>query len=176
MTKRNLSLLLAGLILIFVVILIAKKDQSPSGKNQSLTPAPAVVTPDTLTIDGKKVLGLPPVTDEKKPIEQLKIANKPSVEWKPNLEKTLRAQGGDNVKDIVIKKVDSFVWNHDGIALYVESVVVTVKNQKNEETSFKALVDAQNGKILKNWDQPIFDPIHPKDNFKVRIDPRYHNE
>jgi hypothetical protein len=134
------------------------------------------VDPQTLTIDGKMVTGLPLAQDAVTQLKDLKIANKVSSEWKPNLEKSLKAQGGDNVKEINIRKVDSFVWNHDGVALFVESVVVTLKNQKNEESSFKALVDAQNGKILKNWDQPIYDPLHPKDNFKVKIDPRYHNE
>lgn len=176
MTKRNLSLILGLVIILGVIIFLSKSSKSPLVKQ---APEPVIETPvidsNTLTIDGKKVLGLPPGL-EKKEIEKLKIANKVSTEWEPNLEKSIRAQGGDSVKDIAIKKVDSFVWNQDGVALFVESVVVTIKNQKNEETSFKALVDAQNGKILKNWDQPIFDPVHPKDRYKVRIDPRYHNE
>ncbi len=176
MTKRHLSLIFAGLILIAVIIFITQRKQSPSSTTQEVDTSRPEIDPQALTIDGKKVLGLPPGKDEHKQITQLKIANKVSPDWQPNLEKSIRAQGGDNVKDITIRKVDSFVWNQDGIALFVESVVITVKNQKNEETSFKALVDAQNGKILKNWDQPIFDPLHPKDNFKVRIDPRYHNE
>ena len=176
MTKRNLLLIFSLVIIIGVIIFFTRKSNSPLENASQVTKTDLpVIDPQTLTIDGKKVLGLPP-GNEKSQIQKLKIANKISPEWEPNLEKSLRAQGGDSVKEIAIKKVDSFVWNHDGVALFVESVVVTVKNHKNEETSFKALVDAQNGKILKNWDQPIFDPLHPKDNFKVRIDPRYHNE
>jgi hypothetical protein len=176
MTKRNLILIFSGVIVLGAIIFFSRKGNLPiKNASQSSSPEVPIIDPQKLTIDGKKVLGLPP-GNEKSQIQQLKIANKISPDWQPNLEKSLRAQGGDNVKEIVIKKVDSFVWNQDGIALFVESVIVTVKNQKNEETSFKALVDAQNGKILKNWDQPIFDPLHPKDNFKVRIDPRYHNE
>ncbi len=176
MTKRNFSLILGLVIILGVVIFLSKSSKSLLiNKASDLPEVTPVIDTETLTIDGKKVLGLPPGI-EKKEIQKLKIANKASSEWEPNLEKSIRAQGGDSVKDIAIKKVDSFVWNHDGIALFVESVVVTVKNQKNEETSFKALVDAQNGKVLKNWDQPIFDPVHPKDRYKVRIDPRYHNE
>lgn len=176
MTKRNLLLIFSAVIVIGVIIFFARKDNLPVEKvSQQPAESAPVIDPQTLTIDGKQVLGLPP-GQEKTQIKQLKIANKISPDWRPNLEKSLRAQGGDSVKEIAIQKVDSFVWNQDGVALFVESVIVTVKNQKNEETSFKALVDAQNGKILKNWDQPIFDPLHPKDNFKVKIDPRYHNE
>lgn len=174
MTKRNLLLLFSAVIIIGVVLFFARKKTAALNTQDTSTQSP-VIDSQTLTIDGKKVLGLPPGNPENQ-LQKLKIANRISREWEPNLEKSLRAQGGDRVKDIKIKKVDSFVWNQDGVALFVESVIVTVKNQKNEETSFKALVDAQNGKILKNWDQPIFDPLHPKDNFKVKIDPRYHNE
>ncbi len=176
MTKKNLLLIVSVVMIIGAIIFFTRKSNLPLDNASQSAPADVpFIDPQTLTINGKKVLGLPP-GNEKTQIQQLKIANKISPEWEPNLEKSLRAQGGDSVKEIAIKKVDSFVWNHDGVALFVESVVVTVKNHKNEETSFKALVDAQNGKILKNWDQPIFDPLHPKDNFKVRIDPRYHNE
>lgn len=176
MTKKNLLLIVSVVMIIGAIIFFTRKSNLLLDDASQSAPADVpVIDPQTLTINGKKVLGLPP-GNEKTQIQQLKIANKISPEWEPNLEKSLRAQGGDSVKDIAIKKVDSFVWNQDGVALFVESVIVTVKNQKNEETSFKALVDAQNGKILKNWDQPIFDPLHPKDNFKVRIDPRYHNE
>jgi len=130
---------------------------------------------DNLEIAGKKVIGLNPGT-EKEDIRKIKVANHVSKDWEPNLKKTLLAQGGDAVKDLKIQKMDSFVWAQDGIALFVESVIVTIKNNKNAETTFRVLVDAQNGKILRNWDQPVIDPANPKDNFKIRIDPRYHNE
>lgn len=174
MTKRNLLLIFSAVIIIGAVLFFMRKKSVPEITQDGPASSP-VIDPQTLTIDGKKVIGLPPGNPSNQ-IQKLKIANRISPDWEPNLEKSLRAQGGDSVKDITIKKVDSFVWNQDGIALFVESVIVTVKNQKNEQTSFKALVDAQNGKILKNWDQPVFDPLHPKDNFKVKVDPRYHNE
>lgn len=174
MTKRNLLLIFSAVIIIGAVLFFMRKKSVPTITQDGPASSP-VIDPQTLTIDGKKVMGLPPGNPSSQ-IQKLKIANRISPDWEPNLEKSLRAQGGDSVKDITIKKVDSFVWNQDGIALFVESVIVTVKNQKNEQTSFKALVDAQNGKILKNWDQPVFDPLHPKDNFKVKVDPRYHNE
>lgn len=174
MTKKKSQLLILAIIAIGLIIFLTRRNLSQVTSNDTSIEA-TVIDQETITIDGKKVLRLPS-ENKKNHIQKLKIANKVSPEWEPNLEKSIRNQGGDSVKDIKIRKVDSFVWNEDGIALFVESVVVTVKNQKDEETSFKALVDAQNGKILKNWDQPIFDPLHPKENFKIKIDPRYHNE
>jgi Zn-dependent metalloprotease len=134
-----------------------------------------VVNPEKVEINGKKVVGLSP-GKEKEEIQKLKVSNLPSPQWQPALEKTLRAQGGDSLKEVSFNKVDSFVWAHDGIALFVESVIVTIKNDKNAVTTFRVLVDAQSGKILQNWDHPIFDPLNPKDRFRIKIDPRYHSE
>jgi hypothetical protein len=109
-------------------------------------------------------------------INKMKIANTPSPGWQKGLEKVLRAQGGNNLKEVAFKKIDSFVWKEDGVSLFVESVLVTLKNDKNASTTFKVLVDAQTGKILKNWDQPVFDPANPRNNFRIKPDPRYHGQ
>lgn len=130
---------------------------------------------EVLKIKGKRVVGLNP-GHEKEQMEKLKVANSPSAEWEPALKETLRHQAGNNLKDISLNKVDSFVWAQDGVALFVESVIVTLKNKKNETTTFRVLVDAQNGKILKNWDQPVIDPLNPRDDFRIKIDPRYHEQ
>jgi hypothetical protein len=102
-----------------------------------------------------------------------KPANVVSSEWPEQLEKGLRTQGGDALKELKIEKVQSLIWNHQGINLHVESVRITLTNDRNEKTSFRALVDSQNGKILQTWDQPVIDPINPRNNFAIRIDPRY---
>lgn len=177
MTKRHLYfvlffLSLAGLVYFFknrapqIPVPVTKKDQTPMKAPE--------VNAESLQIEGKRVVGLKP-GHEKEEITKLKVANTPSPEWKPVLEETLRAQGGDAVKDIKVDKVDSFVWANDGVALFVESVIVTLRNDKNVPTTFRVLVDAQNGKILKNWDQPVFDPANPRENFRIKIDPRYHS-
>jgi len=99
--------------------------------------------------------------------------NKPSKEWKTNLEKTLKTQGGSEVKDIRIQKLSSFVWKQDNLLLNVESVLIRLDNLKGEETSFKAIVDAQTGKILQTWDQPVFDHVNPRENFGIKLDARH---
>jgi hypothetical protein len=179
MIKRSALLIL---LIIFLIGLFFFLRQDPvllpqSNKNLSKTPPAPIkrLDPKEIKIDGKKVVG-PKINEEKDQTESFKAHNYVSDKWEENLEKVLRTQAGDSLRSLEIKKVDSFIWNQDNLALHVESVIITVKNKKNHETSFRALVDAQTGKILKTWDQPVFDPVNPKDNFKIKIDPRYHSE
>ena len=130
---------------------------------------------ENLKIDGRKVIGLPP-GHEKEMISKIKVSNRPTDKWEKSVEEALRTQGGESIKEVIMKSVDSFVWTENGMALFVESVIVKIKNSKKEETTFRLMVDSQTGKILKNWDQPIYDPVNPRDNFKIKIDPRYHSE
>lgn len=134
-----------------------------------------VIDEVNLKFDGKKVIGLPP-GQEKVAIRNLRVSNTPGDNWKPALERALLAQGGSEIKDIKIEKLDSFIWQESGVALYVETVKITLKNNKNSNVSFNAMVDSETGKILKNWNQPVIDNFDKKDNFKVRIDPRYLND
>jgi hypothetical protein len=128
-----------------------------------------------IEIKGKRVVGLSP-GKEKEEFAKLEVTNVPSPEWKIELKSALMNQGGGLLKEITLKEVDSFVWVQEGVALFVESVIVTIKNEQDEKTRFKVLVDAQTGKILKNWDQPVIDPGNPRDSFKVKIDPRYNSD
>jgi len=63
-----------------------------------------------------------------------------------------------------------------GKKINAQSYIVTLKNDVNATTTFRVLVDAQSGKLMESWDQPIYDPVNPRNNFKVKIDPRYHND
>jgi hypothetical protein len=92
------------------------------------------------------------------------------------IETIFRAQAGNSLKEVMIKRTDHFQWTHQGNTTEVESLIVTLKNQLNTTTTFRVLVDAQSGKIIQSWDHPILDPVNPRNNFKVRIDPRYHND
>jgi len=129
-------------------------------------------SPENITIQGRRLLNAPKsLTAEK--IKKIVPINPPHESWKKRIEHTLRLQGGDAIKTLDIEKAESFVWLVDGQPLNVESVVVRIQNEKNEETIFRALVDSSNGKILHTWDQPVVDPINPRNKFKVKIDPRY---
>lgn len=109
----------------------------------------------------------------------LKDAVSPAVQapiWKENLEKTLRAQGGSFIKDIEIEKVDSFDWKVGNVDVRVDSIKVSLKNVKGQRSSFRAIVDASNGKILQTWDQPIIDNFSANAGGTIKIDSRYHND
>lgn len=176
MTKRRLYFALFFISLAGLVFYVRNRPvQTPpvTAKKEKTPEKAPEIDAESLQIEGKRVVGLRP-GHEKEDIKKLKVANTPSPEWKPALEETLRAQGGNAIKEIKFDKVDSFVWAHDGVALFVESVIVTLKNDKNVPTTFRVLVDAQNGKILKNWDHPVFDPANPRESFRIKIDPRYH--
>jgi hypothetical protein len=174
MTRNRILLLILLIALPLIFFLIRDRSFSTPLNNQQNV-SQKKVDVDTLQIDGRKVIGLTP-GKEKEEISKIQVANSPSPEWKPNLEKTILIQGGNSVKDLEINKVDSFVWSQDGISLFVESVIVKFKNEHNESTSFRVLVDAQTGKILQNWDRPLIDPISPSHSFKLKVDPSYDSE
>lgn len=172
---RYRKLILSALVIVMAAgfyFLNPGKENVPTLPTPEKKPSPQINT-EKLEIDGKKVLGLKP-GKEKTDIKKLKVANQPSSYWEKELKESLLHQGGAAVKDIKVTKIDSFVWAHEGVALYVESVIVTLRNEKNVPTTFRVLVDAQTGKILKNWDHPVIDPVNPREGFRIKIDPRYH--
>jgi hypothetical protein len=91
------------------------------------------------------------------------------------LELSLKAQGGENLKEIKIEREKSLIWIKDEQALMVESVLVSLTNQQDSHSSFRALVDSQTGKILESWDRTLFDPATSKEGFRFKLDPRYSN-
>jgi hypothetical protein len=99
--------------------------------------------------------------------------NTPSPEWESKLKNSLKEQGGNLIKEINVKKERSLVYVKDENSLQVESVVITVKNQLNVQSSFRALVDSQTGKVLESWDRTIFDPANVREGLKIKLDPRY---
>lgn len=182
MTKRYLVFIIA-LVLILTGIYFRSENLIP----QDPPPTPKVENapedvptsvdnqklPDDLPVkDGRKVLGLPQ-KDRKKALKALKTVNIISSDWQEKLEENLKAQGGDGIKDIKVQKVESLIMNHQSGAIYTESVVVTLKNEKGEVSKFRAMIDSGSGKILETWDRPISDPVNPREEFKLRVDPRY---
>jgi len=177
MTRNRLLSIFVVLIIVGVIYFLYRGKSAPqvSQTQKNVAPETHIIDEVNLKFDGKKVMGLPP-GNEKAMLRNLRVANSPGENWRPALEKALIAQGGSDVKDIKIEKLDSFIWTESGIALYVETVKITLKNAKNSSVSFNAMVDSETGKILKNWNQPVIDNFDKRDSFKVRIDPRYHND
>ncbi len=176
--RRYLYLLTAALIVVITYALTNRSPERPIASKSTHSPLPPHSEPKEVNkqikVKGRKVLGLTP-GEENKEVEDLKFANDISEEWQEGVEKALRAQGGSSLSDIDIKKTDSFIWAHEGVALNVESVLITLKNHNGEERKFRAMVDSESGKILRTWDHPVIDPMNPRESRGVSIDPRYHN-
>ena len=96
--------------------------------------------------------------------------------WKKQLEKSLLVQAAGTLKNAEIDKVDSFNWKMGKVDVKVDSIIVKLEHVKGHRSSFRAIVDASNGKILQTWDAPINDNFDSKTRFGVKVDPRYHND
>lgn len=96
--------------------------------------------------------------------------------WKSSFEKNLILQGGGNLRNVEIEKVDSFEWKVGNVPVQVDSLIVKLEHVKGYRSSFRAIVDSSNGKILQTWDHPVNDNFDPKTKAGIKIDPRYHND
>jgi hypothetical protein len=177
MTKRALLLSLLVIGGISAYLFLIPKDQRQTILEQrpsaAAPPSPKQKVPPM--VDGKKVLGVPP-SFKQEDIVKIRPVNQVSADWIESTEKVLKAQGGSSLKDVQIQKVDSFIWMEDGQPLHVESVIVSLENDKLQKTKFRALVDAETGKILKTWDRPTVDSAIKDEDSSLKLDPRYHND
>ena len=90
------------------------------------------------------------------------------------VEKSLRLQGGDSIKDIQINQFDAYVMKFEGVPVKVAALTINLTNTQGESTSFRAVVDSSNGKILATYDHPVIDSMNPRAEPGIKIDPRYH--
>ncbi len=96
--------------------------------------------------------------------------------WKTSLEKNLLLQGGGNLKKAEIEKVDSFDWKVGKAPIKVDSLIVKLEHVKGYRSSFRAIVDSSNGKILQTWDHPVNDNFDSKSKPEIKLDSRYNND
>lgn len=169
MTKKKNWVLFSfvGLGLIFFM----KKDTPASLSENKLPRTP------TLAINSNPVSKI--IDHHKKPLDRVPASvgyvNTPSPDWEKRLETSLKEQSGNSLKTIKIQKESSMVWVKDGNPLLVQSVIITLTSQKAAESSFRAMVDSQTGKVLESWDRTISDPANVRGGFRIKLDPRYSN-
>lgn len=170
MTKKHLKVLFIVLFLVGGYLLYTP--HRPIINKQTKTPPskiPQIYHPHVPLHDTEVAAAVTPNPKERRPV------NFRSQNWQKNLESTLSVLGGKELKEIQIKRIETIVWKQDNMLFNAESVMVSLTNQQGHETSFRAIVDAQNGKILQTWDQPVIDHVNPRENFGIRLDPRYEN-
>lgn len=107
----------------------------------------------------------------RKPASQL-----PAPLWKSNLEKSLQTQANGRLKSSEITKVDSFSWKVGKVDVPVESLFIKLVDVGGQTTTFRAMVDSTNGKVLQTWDHPQDDNFDGQNHDGISVDARYHND
>lgn len=176
MHKRYLYLFILGLIILGIIFIVPRKTQF-QGTKEDPTPSQSNQFPQVEPKEKKekrRIIGQAPSTNQDNNSVDTPTDNTPNEEWQDYLEETLRTQGGSSIESIEVKKVEPAILKRDQRHLAVESVVITLTKPDGSQSSFRALVDSETGKILETWDRPVFDPVHPNDNFKVKVPAHYH--
>jgi|GEM_PF-3265646 len=88
-------------------------------------------------------------------IRELKMANKPSPEWRKKLSTHIKRIGGPNLKTYSVTPEESYVVSDGDAGRYVERVTVKITGKKGEYTSFFAEVDSETGYVIKSWGAAI---------------------
>lgn len=145
------GLLIAGIIIYFLIPSTneTKKSLNNIGKNSS--DDSQINSADIEHVDNK----LNKIPKDK---QRNLFVNKISPDWKKKLETSLTLQMGSELKDLNVQPLKSLILERDGHALHVQAVLIRVKNSRNVESSFNAMVDSQTGKVLETWNQPVFEP------------------
>ena len=168
MTKNKKMLVFAGVMVGAFVFFFLNKKAPETIRERKAPNSPLQIDATRQVIDlNRKPINLVPQVST--------YSNHPSPEWRKRLEFSLKAQSGNSVKDIKIQKEKSLIWMRDKNPILVESVIITLTNHQKSESSFRALVDSQTGKVLESWDRTIFDPANVRDAAGIQLDPRYSN-
>jgi hypothetical protein len=168
MTKKKKMIVLAAVMAAAFVFFFFNKKDSESFSERKVPNTPSQILPTRQVIDiNRTPIDIVPKTST--------YANHPSPEWRKRLELSLKAQSGNSLKSIKIQKEKSLIWMRDTNPILVESVIITLTNHQKSESSFRALVDSQTGKVLESWDRTIFDPANVRQAAGIQLDPRYSN-
>lgn len=124
-------------------------------------------------LNGRRVMNLPPGR-EQEALKKLSLGNRPGPQWQEGLEQNLRQQGGDLLKEVKVDKIESLIWTQQGVALNVESVIISLTSTNGGHTQFRALVDSETGKVIQTWDQPLHENLGKREGIKP--DARYFND
>lgn len=153
MTKRKLFVLFS-LLGIACYIWVTRVAPSPTIIIKDETPKSKVTIPNQTSQVSKTEV----VKSQRSPASMNPV-NMPTQEWRSNLKDNLVTQGGSFIKEIHITKERTFTFTKDRTPLNAHTVKIDLKNQNDEASSFRAIVDASTGKILETYDRTQFDQI-----------------
>lgn len=176
MAKRLLILSSLFIIILGIIYIYPRKNQIIENKVEDAPSSSLKTSPAPVPSQPRRILGVKPQDAQKLTPEDFETDNIPNEAWEEILTESLGVQGGDSIQEIDIKKTESLILRKDDRKLAVESVVITLTRKDGAQSSFRALVDSETGKILETWDRPVFDPVHPNENFKVKLNPVYHGD
>jgi hypothetical protein len=173
MTKKRVAILSLTL-LILIGWMLRQKTEVSETEVAAVAPSPMPLHEVFAQFEARAI-----IDQKRQPVLRLPASvsyiNKPSPDWENKLQANLRQQGGASLKQINVRQERSLIWLRDENALLVESVVISLKNHQDVESSFRALIDTQTGKVLETWDRTIFDPIDKTAELRFKLDPRYSN-
>ncbi len=170
MNRRHLLRVLLIIGIVTTSIMLWQRQQpAPTATAPDPVPqtqAPTVSQPEPATKIGDEVIQAAPLKKGTRPfygslppgvqnIRQLKMANKPSPEWRKKLVTHIKRIGGPNLKSYSVTPEESYVVPDGDAGRYVERVTVKITGKKGEYTSFFAEVDSETGYVIKSWGAAI---------------------
>lgn len=87
-------------------------------------------------------------------IERLERVNGPTHDWEEQLSTELLRFHDSDTK-LFIKPERGLIKIQDNKMRFVEEVIVSFVTKRKGQTSFKALVDSETGKVISTWDQTV---------------------
>jgi hypothetical protein len=87
---------------------------------------------------------------------EIKVFNTPKDNWQELYQERI-SQNLLEMKEIKVKKLESFVYDDQLKKLHVHKVQVTLTKNDGETSSYHALVDAGNGAQIHTWNQTRYE-------------------
>lgn len=88
------------------------------------------------------------------PSDPLIFKNRVSAYWKKNLGHNLTRFHPEGT-EVLIKKEKAIIHLYQGLAQYREQVLISYKSVDGSKSSYRALIDSSNGKIIFTYDRTI---------------------
>ncbi|MFW5887463.1 MAG: hypothetical protein ACOCUH_01560 [Bacteriovoracia bacterium] len=144
-------------------------------KEKNITPKKSLKIPPTpaqakivksIKRHGRTVIGLQ-ANKYKNPNKNIIFKNSYNKNWKELLTNTLKNSLPNH--DVDIETENSMILlDREGLGQYAEQVVITLIDNSKIRTSYRAMIDAENGDMIYTWDQ-TYHENDPRKNWQIQI-------